>query len=109
ANAREVFVNALARPMYAIAGLPLQAAEFEILFDGHAGEQATPLRHIADAETRAFCRRTSDKLGARKLDRALRRWCDPDQRLQQGRLSGTVTPQQRNNFVLMQRETDVVE
>src|SRR4029077_17340270 len=50
ADPREIFVDALARPVHAVAGLALQPAEFEILLDAHAGEQAAALRHIADAK-----------------------------------------------------------
>src|SRR4051812_20838459 len=50
ADAWKVFVDALAGPVHAVAGLPLQPAEFEILFDAHAGEQAAPLRYVTDAK-----------------------------------------------------------
>ena len=54
ANPRKIFVDAFSSPVHAVAGLPLQPAELEILLDAHAGEQAAPLRHVADAETRVL-------------------------------------------------------
>src|SRR3954454_17114499 len=72
ANTRKVFVDALARPVHAVSGLPFQAAEFEILLDAHAREQAAALRHIADAEARVLRRREPDYLVAGQLDRTVR-------------------------------------
>ena len=40
--------------MHADAGLPLEPAEFEVVRDRHAGEQAAALRHVADAEARVL-------------------------------------------------------
>src|SRR5450755_3390375 len=81
ANPREIFVDALACPVHAIAGLALQRAELEILLDAHAGEQAAALRHITDAEPRSLRRRKSDQLAVCKPDRSVRRRRDPDQGL----------------------------
>src|SRR4051812_27645722 len=73
ANAWKVFVDALPGPVHAMAGLPLQPAELQILLDAHAREQAAALRHIADAEPRILRRRIADQLVARELDRSVRR------------------------------------
>ena len=110
ANAREIFVDALAGPVHAVAGLALQPAEFEILLDAHAGEQAAALRHIADAEPRdsAPTNCPISSLSA-ELDRSVRGRRDADQRLEQRRLAGAVAAQQRDDLVLVQREVDVVE
>src|SRR6266436_2248299 len=77
ANPREIFVDPLPGPVHAIAGLALQRAELEILFDAHAGEQAAALRHITDAEPRGLRRRKSDQLAVCKPDRSVRRRRDP--------------------------------
>ena len=69
ADAREILVDPLASPMHAVTRLPLQAAEFEIVLDAHACEQAAPLRYIADAKPRAFGGRTPDQLSVGKFDR----------------------------------------
>src|SRR6476659_5917874 len=42
-NPRGIFVDALPRPMYAIAGLALQPTKFEILLDAHPREQTAAL------------------------------------------------------------------
>ena len=67
-DSREILVDALAGPVNAVAGLTLQAAELKVLFDAHAGEQATALRHIADAELGILGGRIADQFGFGKLD-----------------------------------------
>src|ERR1700733_10674582 len=109
ADSRKIFVDALARPVHAMAGLPLQPAELEILFDAHAREKSAALRDIADAKTRMLCRGLSNHLGSRKPDRSARRWRDPDQRLEQRRLAGAVAPKQCYDLVFMESEADVIE
>src|SRR5450631_1960332 len=92
-NAREIFVDALARPVHAVAGLPLQPAELEILLDAHAGEQAAALRHIADAAPRVLRRRSANQFVLGKSDRSVRSRRDADQGFQQRRLAGAVAPE----------------
>jgi len=74
--------------MHAVAGLPLQPAKLEILFDAHAREKPAALRHIADAKARMLRRGLSDQLSFPKRDRSARGWRYSDQRLEQRRLAG---------------------
>ena len=46
----KILVDALTGPMNTVTGLTLQAAKLQVLFHAHAGEQATALRNITDAE-----------------------------------------------------------
>src|SRR3546814_10725337 len=52
------------------AGRPREASKRKVLRHGHAGEDATALRHVADAGTRDVRRRAADELLAGEDDAA---------------------------------------
>src|ERR1700760_3880883 len=108
-NSWEIFVDAFARPMHAMTGPALQPAKFEILLDAHAREQTAALRHITNAKARVLRRGSSDQFGSSKRNRTAGRRRNSDQRLEQRRLAGAVTPEQRDDLVVVQGEADVVE
>ena len=81
----------------------------KILLDAHAGEQAAPLRHVADAETRVLRGRMADQFSFGEPDRSVRGRRDADQGLEQRRLPGAVAAEQCDDFIVVQREIDIVE
>ena len=110
-QAREIFEDLLLAPHHAVAavGRAREAAEREVLGDRHAGEQAAPLRHVADAEPRDVRRRHAGDVAALVLDRAGRRRHQPGQRLQQRGLAGAVAAEQRHDLAFAHVERRVVE
>src|SRR5918994_1155715 len=100
ADAGKILEYFFEAPAHAGAGLTLEAAEFEVLSDSHAGKEAASLRDVADAESSNLRRGPAGDVLPVQLDRPRRGRSDADQGLEEGRLACTVTAEQRYNFVL---------
>src|SRR3954471_16376219 len=96
-------------PVHAFAGLPFEAAEREVVGNGHAGEQAPALRHVSDAapgdrrggKPRDFLAGEGDRAGLGRRD--------ADQRLEQRGLAGTVAAEQRDDLILGNVKRDRID
>ena len=95
--------------MHALPGLPLEAAEREVVGDRHAGEQAPALRHVTDAAPRDRRGGKPRDLLAGEPDRAGLGRRDADQRFQQRGFARAVAAEQRDDLVFRHVERDRVE
>ena len=106
---REELEDAVLVPVLAGAGAPAQAAQHQVLGNAHAGEQAAPLGHVADAEAGDLRRAQADKVAPAVLDGPAGRRRGADDALEQRRFAGPVAAQQGDDLPLVQVERHVAD